>query len=37
MEMTKSVKPFIRRGANTFGDIVYVWVLAIFLNAAEGL
>ncbi len=24
MEITKVVKPFIRRGANTFGDIVYM-------------
>ncbi len=24
MEITKVVKPFIRRGANTFGNIVYV-------------
>ncbi len=24
MEMTKVVKPFIRRGANTFGNIVYL-------------
>ncbi len=23
MEITKVVKPFIRRGANTFGNIVY--------------
>ncbi len=23
MEITKAVKPFIRRGANTFGNIVY--------------
>ncbi len=33
MEITKVVKPFIRRGANTFGNIVYVvarvfWVVA---------
>ncbi len=25
MEMTKAVKPVIRRGANTFGNIVYVF------------
>ncbi len=25
MEITKVVKPFIRRGANTFGNIVYVF------------
>ncbi len=24
MEITKAVKPFIRRGANTFGNIVCV-------------
>ncbi len=24
MEITKVVKPFIRRGANTFGNIVYI-------------
>ncbi len=24
MEITKVVKPFIRRGANTFGNIVYL-------------
>ncbi len=24
MEITKAVKPFIGRGANTFGNIVYV-------------
>ncbi len=24
MEITKVLKPCIRRGANTFGDIVYV-------------
>ncbi len=27
MEITKVVKPFIRRGANTFGNIVYVDIL----------
>ncbi len=26
MEITKAVKPFIRRGANTFGNIVYMYV-----------
>ncbi len=26
MEITKVVKPFIRRGANTFGNIVYIWM-----------
>ncbi len=24
MEINKVVKPFIRRGANTFGNIVYI-------------
>ncbi len=26
MEITKVVKPFIRRGANTFGNIVYIYI-----------
>ncbi len=26
MDITKVVKPFIRRGANTFGNIVYIYV-----------
>ncbi len=30
MEITKVVKPFIRRGANTFGHIVYL--VQIFSN-----
>ncbi len=25
MEITKVLKPFIRRGANTFGNIVYMY------------
>ncbi len=25
MEITKVLKPFIRRGVNTFGVIVYEW------------
>ncbi len=25
MEITKVVKPFIRRGANTFSNIVYIY------------
>ncbi len=29
MEITKAVKPFIRRGANTFGNIVYVIALVV--------
>ncbi len=31
MEITKVVKPFIRRGANTFGNIVYDIILSIFI------
>ncbi len=31
MDITKVVKPFIRRGANTFGNIVYVCVFCIFI------
>ncbi len=27
MEITKVVKPFIRRGANTFGNIVYIYII----------
>ncbi len=30
MEITKVVKPVIRRGANTFGNIVYV-VIHLFI------
>ncbi len=26
MEINKVVKPFIRRGANTFGNIVYIYI-----------
>ncbi len=31
MEITKVLKPFIRRGANTFGNIVYCIELTIFM------
>ncbi len=27
MEITKLLKPFIRRGANTFGNIVYIYYI----------
>ncbi len=27
MDITKAVKPFIRRGANTFGNIVYIYII----------
>ncbi len=29
MEITKEVKPFIRRGANTFGNIVYIYIYPV--------
>ncbi len=37
MEITKALKPFIRRGANTFGNIVYMknnakWRLRVFAH-----
>ncbi len=37
MEITKVLKPFIRRGANTFGNIVYMknnaqWRLRVFAH-----
>ncbi len=33
MEITKVVKPFIRRGANTFGNIVYVDFILTLMNS----
>ncbi len=32
MEITKVVKPVIRRGANTYGNIVYLFLFSIMLN-----
>ncbi len=31
MEITKAVKPVIRRGANTFGNIVYIYIFFLFI------
>ncbi len=35
MEITKVVKPFIRRGANTFGNVVYV-LYSLFIGRFWG-
>ncbi len=40
MEITKAVKPFIRRGANTFGNIVFdqsCLIRALFSKPEPGL
>ncbi len=31
MEITKVLKPSIRRGANTFGNIVYIYIFTLYI------